>query len=293
MKKILKEWRSFLKEAHTSGVTNWSRIKSQIGKDDDQFIADVVALVANHGGTPEMGKYLIANVKRALRIIDEFLSVGSHYEIIDDFEVNGSPDLSLEFDSSKDFAHRLEVLSQLLNSRDFNFELFDSPQSFEGYYNPKDVKHSGGASDTGLEMPKGATDEEIKPIVDAFNDYKSFYQNRDSQLSSKDYRDSLHLLKKGIDKFIKVWRQYDKGSPYIEKLIDLDASIDASLMQGIEKSPQEMAEDHMEKGNKMLEAGLREASTEFSAARRIFMKLGMNQEAAAAKQKFRNARRLR
>ena len=290
MKKILNEWKKFLKESEE--------------EDDKEVAAQLLAAIDPMSkSTKQSTDFLRLNKKRVIRVLRNFFdSVGPSV-----FSVAPSQDVvrvgkKQHYFPAKDFLERLSIALEILEDprSEFNFSQFNretqSPNSpYQGKYGPKD--HAGGATDTGFVVPFSGKDEQIEQIVKLINNYKSYYQGKgeDYVIASVDYDKSLQSLLGAYELLLGMWISAGAKPDHSEviKLVGAKESAERALSAGIELTPAEQAELHMKNAQKMLDAGLRESSVEFLAAKKIYKKLGEKDRERIANEMFRKARRLR
>jgi len=286
MKKILNEWKVFLKES----------------KEEDREIASsILAMIDPKSiATQEATEFLRANKKRASRVIRSYLDGDESV-----FSVSPRKDVvrvgkNQHYFPKKDFFSRLGGMLEILeDSRSkFDFSMFDGSveprdSPYPGKYGPKD--HSGGATDTGIVVPDKATDEEKAPIVANMNKYKSYYMYKaeDHVMSSIDYEKSLSHLITAYEGLYGLWKKYSPMNPEFIKVKDALISATNARLVGIEMSDEERADQHMKTGNELLANNRKESAMEFRNAKALYTKLGMADKAKEANMLFRQARRIR
>ena len=166
MKKILNEWRKFIKE----------------NQEDDLEVAGILlqAIETGNSKVPEMQNRLRLQKQRAIRILQAVLGdeslAGEVYEtdliykrdFVVHFMVSTIGESGVKyFDSQKEFKERVQMALNLIKSDVFiiptrvgmDFRHHTSPRS-------SDAEHSGGPGDAGLELPEAAFKEEPREILD-------------------------------------------------------------------------------------------------------------------------------
>jgi len=287
MRKILNEWRRFLKESTM---------------DDKEIASSILAVIDPESiSTPEPTEFLRINKQRAIRVIRDFLETESSSI----FSVSPNRDVvrvgkAQHYFPERDFLDRLGGALNILEdpNSQFNFSQFNretrlSDREYHGKYGRKD--HSGGATDTGFVVPKSASYDEVQAFVGLINDYKNsyLYKGEDYDMTTAEYKRSLESLMSAYDVLLDIWTKHSPGSPEAEKVKTAKLSAENAHNQEMELTPIELAHSHMENGNKMLDAGIKEAYLEFAAARRIFKKLKMADKVSETNALFRKARELR
>ena len=287
MRKILNEWKRFLKESTI---------------DDKEVAGSILAVIDPESiSTPQPTEFLRINKQRAIRVIRDFLDNQSSSI----FSVSPNRDVvrvgkAQHYFPERDFLDRLGGALSILEdpNSQFNFSQFNrktklSDREHQGKFGRKD--HSGGAGDAGFVVPKGVSYDEIQTFVGHINDYKSsyLYKGEDYSMTTMEYKKSLESLISAYDVLIDIWDRYSPGSPETEKVNAAKLSAEYSYDQEMDLTPIELANAHMENGNKMLDARIKEAYVEFAAARRIFKKLKMADKVSDASAMFRKARDLR
>lgn len=286
MKRILNEWRNFIKESK---------------EDDKQIASSVLSMIDPDSiATKEATDYLRINKKRAARVIRSYLDGDESI-----FSVSPRQDVvrvgkNQHYFPKKDFFSRLGGILEILEDprSKFDFSLFDGSveprdSPYPGKYGPKD--HAGGATDTGIVVPDEATDEEKAPIVADINRYKSYYMYKpeDHVMSSRDYEESLNYLVAAYEGLYNLWMEYSPLDPEFEKVkSSLNSAINARST-GIEMSDEEKADQYIKTGNEFMASGMKEAAMEFRNAKALYAKLGMTNKVKEANILFRKARRIR
>lgn len=209
MKKILSEWRKFLKESSL---------------EDDILTAKKLAFAidATHIANDEVNNWLRANKKRAQRIIEDYLQGDESI-----FEVFPTED-AVRIDNTnyffpyKDFDARMYAALEILTdpNLEINFSQFNAPErmsKFEkpGKYGLKD--HGGGPSDVGLALPSKAFEMEDRSTLDLniekwVNFYKALFEGDQAKI----YEATL-AVQSAVSYFLALYRSY---APYDEKYIE-------------------------------------------------------------------------
>lgn len=290
MKKILNEWKKFLKEAVVEDArTVGSRVLAVI---DPKSIP-----------TPESKKYLRTHKLKAIALIRDFLFNGNKqvFSIPDHQKSAKAVGSSRQhYFPDADINSRLEGMLDILEDArsDFDFSQFSEEEKMSrseipGKYGMKD--HAGGASDTGFAVPKHASADEIQIFVDYMNDYKSsyMYKEEDYVMPSMEYKRSLETLLKAYDMLLGMWNKHEPRGAESEKIEFAIEAAEESFHQDIELTPVEQAHLHMENGKSMYQVGLRESYLEFISAKRIFKKLKMANKVREAQTMYQKARDLK
>ena len=286
MKKILNEWKNFIKESK---------------EDDKEIASSVLSMIdPNSIATQEATDYLRLNKKRAARVIRSYLDGDESVFSVSPREDVVKVGKNQHYFPKKDFFSRLGGILEILEDprSEFDFSMFDGSveprdSPYPGKYGPKD--HAGGATDTGIVVPDKATDEEKAPIVANINKYKSYYMYKaeDHVISSIDYEKSLNHLVAAYEGLYSLWMEYSPMDPEFEKVKSaLESAVNARSV-GVEMSDEEKAGQHMKTGNEFMTNGMKEAAIEFRNAKALYTKLGMTGKAKEANMLFRKARRIR
>ena len=286
MKKILNEWKNFLKEST---------------EDDKQIAASVLSTIDPGSiSTQESTDFLRINKKRAIRVIRSYLDGDESIFSVSPNQKVVRVGKNQHYFPKADFFSRLAGILEILEDprSEFNFSMFDGSvglrdSPYPGKYGPKD--HSGGATDTGIVVPDEATDEEKASIVADINKYKSYYMYKpeDHVISSRDYEESLNHLVAAYEGLYGLWMEYSPLDPEFDKVKSALNSATNARAIGIEMSDEEKADRHMKTGNEFMANGMREAAIEFRNAKALYAKLGMSDKAKEASMLFRQARRIR
>ena len=253
MKKILNEWRAFLKESSE--------------KDDIKVATRVTAAIAPMSlASDEGNNFLRANKERAKRIISGYLNKDPHALRL--FALNPAEDMvtvggrNYEF-PSYDFYERMQEAFKILDdpSSGYDFSYFNEEQDFSDNPNPGaygEKEHSGGAGEAGLALPNRAFEEEPRDVLDLnIKRWLSFY----SALWTGDpeqIRQSRLGVIPALEYFISLYRMY---MPYDEKYIDklgelankLGSSTSHEPIQKDTKSEYEIAKEELEALKKLVE----------------------------------------
>ena len=288
MKKILNEWRRFLRESET---------------EDDKTVARAImgAIDPSSINTPESTEFLRRNKMRAARLIRNLLDGDeSVFSVSPNETVVKVGSAQYQFDRHDFYSRLTGALEILEDSRTkFDFSMFNArPEQlrttpYPGKYGPKD--HAGGATDTGIVIPDEATDDEIAQIVADINKYKSYYmyKSEDHIISSQDYEESLNHLVAAYEGLYHLWMEYSPLDSEFDKVkTALESAINAREI-GIEMTDEEKADRHMKTGNEFMANQMKEAALEFRNAKALYKKLGMSSKAREAQKLFQKARSMK
>ena len=227
MRKILNEWRRFLKES----------------KEEDDFdIAGIIlqALETGNEGAIEMQDKLRVQKQRAIRILKSVLDdeslAGEVYETDliykRDFVVHfmvstiGEPGVKY-FENQEEFKKRAQMALNLIRSNDFEIPTrigmdFRNPSGSRF----SDADHSGGPGDAGLALPNDAFSQEDRTDLDANIELWVNFHRAMWSGDEKTYYDAAQKVLPAISHFISLYRKYmPNDSKYIESLEDLQQKI--------------------------------------------------------------------
>jgi hypothetical protein len=223
MRKILNEWRRFLKES----------------KEEDDFdIAGIIlqALETGNEGAIEMQDKLRVQKQRAIRILKSVLDdeslAGEVYETDliykRDFVVHfmvstiGEPGVKY-FKNQEEFKERAQMALNLIRSNDFEIPTRTS-LDFRNLSGSRfsDADHSGGPGDAGLALPNDAFSQEDRSVLDNYiQKWVNFHVamwGGDEQLIYKTSQE----LPEALEYFVYLYREYmPHDEKYIHKLKDL------------------------------------------------------------------------
>ena len=226
MRKILNEWRRFLKES----------------TGDDKEVAGIIlqALETGNEGAEEMQKKLSAQKQRAIRILNSVLGdehlEGGAYETDSIYKRNFDVHFMVStvgesgwkyFESQEEFRDRVQLVLNKIESGDFRIPTRIS-MDFRNPTQPRfsDADHSGGPGDAGLALPNDAFDQEDRADLDAnielwVNFHKALWSG-----DEKDYYSAGQEVLPAMGFFISLYRKYMPDDiKYIESLEDLRQKI--------------------------------------------------------------------
>ena len=228
MRKILNEWRRFLKESTM---------------DDKEIASSILAVIDPESiSSPEPTEFLRINKQRAIRVIRDFLETESSSI----FSVSPNHDVvrvgkSQHYFPERDFLDRLGGALSILEdpNSQFNFSQFNrktrlSDRENQGKYGRKD--HSGGATDTGFAVPESASYDDIQAFVGLINDYKGayLYKGEDYSMTTAEYKKSLESLIPAYDILVSMWYEHSPDSPEIERIKAAKSSAEYAYDQEME-----------------------------------------------------------
>ena len=227
MRKILNEWRRFLKES----------------KEEDDFdIAGIIlqALETGNEGAIEMQDKLRVQKQRAIRILksvlgDEHLEGGA-YETDSIYKRNFDVHFMVStvgesgwkyFESQEEFRDRVQLVLNKIESGDF---IIPTRTSLD-FRNPSgarfsDADHSGGPGDAGLALPNDAFSQEDRTDLDANIKLWANFHQALWKGDEETYYDAAQKVLPAISFFISLYREYmPNDTKYIESLEDLRQKI--------------------------------------------------------------------
>ena len=250
MKKILNEWRKFLKESSL---------------EDDILTAKKLAFAIDttHIVNDEINNWLRANKKRAQRIIEDYLqgdeSIFKMFPTEDAVRVDNTN----YFFPYRDFDARmyaaLEILTDPNSEIDFSqFNGLERTSRIEkpGKYGLKD--HGGGASDVGLALPSKAFELEDRTTLDLnIKKWVNFYRALFGGDQRKIYEATM-AVQSAVSYFLKLYRSYAPyDEKYIESLMILLEKVkdvrEPETEKSVEKSEYEVALEEVESLKKVIE----------------------------------------
>jgi hypothetical protein len=206
MKKIINEWKSFLKED-----------KAQ----DDIKVANTFVNALSAGTNEETQEEIRKQKKRILRIIDEFLASEKHFELSPEGDVARTMDGKQYYFPKKDFIRRLEVAQELISDGDYDLSRFSKPptQLTDDPVVYDDYKHSGGPADTGFRIPEKAYEmekpEDLNKHFQLWTNYSRGFEKKGSTPQEKlqASKDGLEAVKYFLHLYDKHTSKSRKGGP--------------------------------------------------------------------------------
>ena len=206
MKKILNEWKTFLVEDKEK---------------DDIKVANTFVNALSSGTNKETQEEIRKQKKRILRLVDEFLSTEKHFDLSPEGDVVRTMDGKQYYFPRKDFYQRLEAAQELISDGDYDLSRF-SKRPIQLTNEPvvyDDYKHSGGPSDTGLQIPERAFEMEKPAILDKYfklwSNYSRGFEKKGSTPQEKlqASKDGLEAVKYFLSLYDKHTSKSRKGGP--------------------------------------------------------------------------------
>ena len=257
MKKILTEWRTFLKEGK---------------EEDDLKVANTFVNALASGTDKDTQEEIRKQKQRILRIIDEFLFSDKHFIVSPNEDVVQTLNGKQYYFPRRDFVKRIEVAKELISDGDYDLSRFSKPptQLTDEPVNYDDYQHSGGPADTGLRIPEAAFEKEPRGQLDKyFQLWTDYYRGFEKKGTTP--QEKLDASKAGLEAVNYFIHLYDthtsksrKGGPeypltpddpYFYDLVSLRDFIDNQIQQfqemvdqeppPVEKSPLELATEEV------------------------------------------------